>query len=127
MTAPILDHILSVAHDAGVAAGAAVTDLSEGAIDAFHSFDADRVADLTASIVGGAVGTASQLKRRVGIRNMMIGLGIVAAVAIVITLITRSQRKTPRPAERISDDRVSNDRVSNDRVSNDATAGRRTA
>lgn len=96
MTAPILDQIRSVARDTGAATGAIVTDLSDGAIDAFHSLDVDRVVDLTAPLVGVAAGTASAQRRRVTTRSIWIGLSSIAAAGMIVAMIVRSKRRADR-------------------------------
>ncbi len=96
MTAPILDQIRSVARDTGAAAGAIVTDLSDGAVDAFHSLDLDRVVDFTAPLVGGVVGSASTKRRRVTTRRIWIGLGSIAAAGMIVAMIVRSKRRADR-------------------------------
>ncbi len=106
MTAPILDHIRSVAHDAGVATGAVVADLSDGAVEAFHSIDAERVADVTAPFVGGAIGAASELRRRLDLRTVLITLGVVAAAGIIAAAIVRSRRRRARTASDRASTRV---------------------
>lgn len=96
MTAPILDQIRSVAHDTGAATGAVFTDLSDGVIDAFHSFDVDRFVDFTEPFVSGATGTASTLRPRVTTRGIWIGLSSIAAAGIIIAMILRSKRRADR-------------------------------
>lgn len=96
MNAPMFDRIRSAAHDAGVATGAVVTDLSEGAIDSVHSFNADRVVDVTAPFVSGAVGAVSKLRRRLTLRSVLIGLGVAAAAGIITAAIVRSVRRRDR-------------------------------
>lgn len=106
MTAPILDHIRSVAHDAGVATGAVVTDLSDGAIDAFHTLDTDRVVDVTAPFVEGAMGVVSTMRRRLNLRNVLIALGVVAVAGIITAAIVRSRRRRDRKESDLASTRV---------------------
>ena len=96
MTAPILDQIRSVARDTGAAAGAIVTDLSDGAVDAFHSLDLDRVVDLTAPLVGGVAGSASTKRRRVTTRRIWIGLSSIAAAGMIVAMIVWFKRRADR-------------------------------
>ena len=103
MSAPILDHLRSITHDAGVAAGAAVTDVSGAAIDALHSVDADRIADFPGVFVGGAAGASSKLTRRLSSRRILIGVGVIVAAGIVAAVIVRSRRlEDPTNPDQIS-------------------------
>ena len=96
MNAPMIDRIRSAAHDAGAATGAVVTDLSDGAIDWVHTFDEDRVIDVAAPLVSGAVGAVSKLRRRLTLRSVLIALGIAATAAIITAAIVRSVRRRDR-------------------------------
>ncbi|MGB7878930.1 MAG: hypothetical protein WBL31_09225 [Ilumatobacteraceae bacterium] len=103
MSAPILDHLRSITHDAGVAAGAAVTDVSGAAIDALHSVDADRIADFPGAFVGGAAGASSKLTRRLSARRIVIGVGVIVAAGVVTAVIVRSRRhEDPTNPDQIS-------------------------
>jgi hypothetical protein len=95
MNTPLVDHIRSAAHDAGVTAGAVVSDLSHGAIESVHSLDPERVVDMTAPFVGGAIGAASKLRQRLTLRGVLIALG-VAAVGITVAAILRTDRTRDR-------------------------------
>lgn len=95
MNTPLVDHIRSAAHDAGVTAGAVVTDLSRGAIDWVHGLDEDQIVDMTAPLVGGAIGAASKLRRRLTLRGVLIALG-VAAAGITVAAILRTVRTRDR-------------------------------
>jgi hypothetical protein len=112
MNTPLVDHIRSAAHDAGVTAGAVVTDLSHGAIDWVHGLDEDQVVDMAAPLVGGAIGAVSKLRRRLTPRSVLIALGVAAAgitaAAILRTVRARhreesdpasSTRSTPSPGQ----------------------------
>jgi hypothetical protein len=92
----MIDRIRSAAHDAGAATGAVVTDLSDGAIDWVHTFDEDRVIDVTAPFVGGAVAAVSELRRRLTLRRVLIALGVAATAAIITAAIVRSVRRRDR-------------------------------
>lgn len=96
MNAPMIDRIRSAAHDAGAATGAVVTDLSDGAIDWVHTFDEDRVIDVAAPIVSGAVGAVSKLRRRLTLRSVLIALGVAVTAAIITAAVVRSVRRRDR-------------------------------
>jgi len=96
MNAPMIDRIRSAAHEAGAATGAVVTDLSDGAIDWVHTFDEDRVVDVAAPFVSGAVGAVSKLRRRLTLRSVLIALGVAATAAIITAAIVRSVRRRDR-------------------------------
>ena len=89
MSAPILDQLRSVAHDAGKAAGAAVTEMSGTAADVLQSVDVDRFAEFPAAVVGGVAG-ASTRKRNP--RRILIIAGAILAAGIVTAVIVRSRR-----------------------------------
>jgi hypothetical protein len=97
MNTPLVDNLRSAAHDAGVTAGSVVTDLSHGAIDWVHGLDEDRVVDMTAPLVGGAIGAVSKLRRRLTVRSVLIALG-VAAAGLTATAILRRVRTRGRDA-----------------------------
>ena len=96
MNAPMIDRLRSAAHDAGAATGAVVGDLSDGAIDWVHTFDEDRVIDLTAPVVGGAVDAVTKLGRRLTLRRVLIALGVAATAGIITAAIVRSVRRRDR-------------------------------
>lgn len=114
MAQPILDQLRSVAHDAGAATGAAVTGLSEGAIDAMHSFDPDRVAEITAPYVEGAAGAATALGRRLTTKRVLIALGVLTAVGVTAAAIMRFRSRGDRKnAETASKNGVAESRDGN--------------
>ena len=102
MSAPILDQLRSITHDAGVAAGAAVADVSGAAIDALHSVDADRISDFPGAFVGGAADASSKLTRRLGSRRILVGVGVIVAAGVVAAFIVRARRHEHANSDRNS-------------------------
>jgi hypothetical protein len=92
MSAPTLDRLRTITHDAGAAAGDVFTDVSGAAIDALASVDADRIAALPGALVGGASGS-STLSRRPSLRRIVRGVGLIVAGGLVAAVVVRSRRR----------------------------------
>lgn len=98
MSASTLDRLRTITHDAGVAAGDVVTDVSSAAIDALASVDVDRIAGMSGGLVG-ASGASSALARRLSPRRMVIGAGLIVAIGFVAALVVRSRRREDSRSE----------------------------
>ena len=98
MSTSTLDRLRTITHDAGVAAGDVVTDVSSAAVDALAAVDVDRIAGLPGALLG-ATGASSRLRRRMRTRRIVIGAGLILAAAFVAAVIVRSRRRDDSRSE----------------------------
>lgn len=98
MSAPTLDRLRTMTHDAGAAASDVFTDVSGAAIDALASVDADRIAALPGALVGGAR-ASSRLSPRPSPRRIVLGVGLIVAAGLVAVVVVRSRRREDPPVD----------------------------
>jgi hypothetical protein len=98
MSASTLDRLRAITHDAGVAAGDVVTDVSSAALDALAAVDVERIAALPGALVG-VTGVSSARARRLRTRRIVIGASLIIAAGCVAAVIVRLRRRSDSRSE----------------------------